>query len=143
MVYIHGMMIAVTTNYTSTMNNNTSLYVSNQNRDGGKFASKDYGIKELRSMRLSNEAWELLGKQANEQGKSRTDIIEELARGKADEQAIILKAIKAFLELQESEYGSNVMQRNKPFSTSSRSWDYLNKFIKLIENEPWELGIGE
>lgn len=124
-------------------NYNTPLYVSNQNRDAGKFAAKDYGQKELRSMRLSNEAWELLGEKAATEGRSRTDLIEELARGRADEQAIVLKTIKAFIARQESDYGSNGMQKGKDFSTSARGWDYFNKFAKLIENEPWELGIGE
>jgi hypothetical protein len=137
-------MIVVTTNYTITMTNyNTPLYVSNQNREAGKFTVKDYGKKELRSMRLSDEAWELLGSKASEEGVSRTDLIEELARGKADEQAIILKAIKAFIARQESDYGSNGMHKGREFSTKVRGWDYLNKFAQLIENEPWELGIGE
>ncbi|WP_375470997.1 hypothetical protein [uncultured Nostoc sp.] len=124
-------------------NYNTPLYVSNQNREAGKFAAKDYGQKELRSMRLSNEAWELLGEKAASEGRSRTDLIEELARGKADEQTIILKALKAFIERQEGDYGSNPAQKGKSFSTSTRDWSFLNKFTKLIENEPWELGIGE
>lgn len=123
-------------------NYNTPLYVSNQNRDAGKFAVKDYGQKELRSMRLSDEAWELLGSKASEDGKSRTDLIEELARGKADEQAIILRALNAFMERQQSEYGSNNAQKGKEFSSSTRDWSFLNKFKKLIEHDPWELGIG-
>lgn len=142
-MYIHGKMITVTTNYIIIMTNNTPLYVSNQNREAGKFATKDYKAKELRSMRLSNEAWELLGEKANNEGISRTDIVEELARGKADERAIILKAIIAFVERQESEYGANPAQKGKQFNSSTRDWSYLNKFAKLIENEPWELGIGE
>ena len=138
------MVILVTTNYTITMNNNpTPLYVSNQNRNDGKFAAKDYGNKQLRSMRISDEAWEILGSKAEENGTSRTDLIEELARGKADEQAIILKALKTFIQRQESDFGLNVMQKGKSFSRSPRGWDYLNKFASLIENEPWELGIGE
>lgn len=122
---------------------NPSLYASNQNRDAGKFAVKDYGKKELRSMRLTDEAWELLGLKAAESGTSRTDLVEELARGKADEQAIVLKAIKAFITKQESNYGSNGSQKNKEFSTNARGWDYLNKFAKLVKDEPGELGIGE
>ena len=126
------------------MNNSSNLWIGNLNRDeSGQFAPKGQDKKPMRSMRISENDWEALGLKASEQGKSRTELIEELAQGKIDEQAIILKALKAFVARQASEYGSNNAQKGKQFSKNSRSWDYLNKFANLIENEPWELGIGE
>jgi predicted DNA-binding protein len=125
------------------MNDNTKLAKTSQARaDNGKFQSSDYGAKSMRSMRLSDEAWQLLEDKAKLTGKTRTDIIEELAR-EGKEQQIIIKAIKAFIEYQESEYGINPSQKGKEFSTSTRNWAAFNKFRELIEITPWELGIDE
>ena len=121
----------------------TTNNISNQTRKAGKFATKDYGNKELRSIRLSDEAWEILGSQATESGKSRTDLIEELARTEVDEQAIILKALKQFITRQQSQFGSIGSQKGKEFSTSTRNWDCFNKFVQLVESEPSELDINK
>lgn len=126
------------------MNNSSNLWIGNLNRDdSGQFAPKGQEKKPMRSMRLSDEDWEALGAKAAEQGKSRTEIIEELAQGKIDERAAVLKALKAFIEWQREDYGNNGAQKGKQFNMSSRSWDYFNKFYKLIKEEPHELGIGE
>jgi hypothetical protein len=126
------------------MINSSNLWIGNLNRDkSGQFAPKGQDKKPMRSMRLSDEDWEALGAKASEQGKSRTEIIEELASGKIDEKAAVLKALKAFIERQAEDFGTNGAQKGKSFNTSSRSWDYFNKFYNLIKQEPHELGIGE
>lgn len=124
--------------------NNNSLWQTNLNRnEHGKFTTSDYGSKTLRSMRLSDQAWNLLGEKAEEQSKSRTDLIEEFARNKNDEQAIIMQALERFIEYKKADFGSNPAQRGKEFNTNTRAWDALREFKNLIENSPWELGIGE
>lgn len=126
------------------MNNSSNLWIVNLNRDeSGQFAPKGQDKKPMRSMRLSEEDWEALGAKASEQRKSRTELIEELAQGKIDERAAVLRAIKAFIERQAEDFGANGMQKNKQFSTSARGWDYFNKFYNLIKEEPHELNIGE
>ncbi|UYD38965.1 hypothetical protein [Tolypothrix sp. PCC 7601] len=125
------------------MNHNTKIGISARKRDDkGVYLPSDYGNKQLRSMRLSDEAWQLLEEKGIEQGKTRTDIVEELVRG-ANEQAIVMKAIEAFIKLRTEEFGENVAQRGKEFSTKTRDWSAFNKFMELVKNSPWELGIGE
>jgi hypothetical protein len=125
------------------MNDNTKLAMTARKRDDkGNFLPSDYGNKQLRSMRLSDEAWHLLEQRGIAQSKTRTDIIEELVRG-SDEHQIIVKAIEAFIKLRAEEFGENVAQRGKEFSTKTRDWSAFNKFVDLVRNSPWELGIGE
>lgn len=127
------------------MNNYTSqLWMSKLNRDdSGRFSQSDYGTKSLRSMRLSDDAWNLLEKMAIAQNKTRTDIIEEFARNQVNEQEIILAAIRRFIDRQRGDFGTNPAQKGKEFNMNSRNWEYLKKFMELVENEPWEVGIGE
>jgi uncharacterized protein (DUF1778 family) len=125
------------------MNNNIKLAKTSQSRaDNGKFQASDYGAKSMRSMRLSDEAWQLLEDRAKATGKTRTDIIEELARS-SNEQVIITKALSVFIELQKQEYGDNPSQKGKEFNRNTRNWAAFNKFMQLAIYEPWELGIGE
>ncbi|HYX19062.1 MAG TPA: hypothetical protein VE944_32870 [Nostoc sp.] len=126
------------------MTNSSNLWIGNLNRDdSGQFAPKGQEKKPMRSMRLSDEDWEALGVKASQQGKSRTELIEEFISGKADQQSAVMKAIEAFIEWQREDYGRNGAQKGKDFNMSSRSWDYFNKFYKLIEEEPHELGLGD
>lgn len=83
-------------------------------------------------MRLSDEDWEALGNKASGQGKSRTELIEELAQGKIDEKEAVIKAMKAFIQREEEGHGNNGAQKGKQFNMSSRSWDYFNKFYNQI-----------
>lgn len=125
------------------MNNHIKLAMSSRKRDEkGNFMPSNYGAKQLRSVRLSDEAWRLLEEKGIAQSKTRTDVIEELARG-SDEQVIIVKAIEAFIKLRAEEFGENVAQRGKEFSTKTRDWSAFNKFMDLVKNSPWELSIGE
>lgn len=59
-----------------------------------------------------------------------------------NEQKILLRAIRAFMAIKQQAYGSNNAQKRKPFSTTSRSWDYFKDFADLAENAPGEL-LGE
>lgn len=49
----------------------------------GHFANKGQEKREVRSIRLTDSAWEKLGKMAGDRGITRADLIEEIA---ADEQ---------------------------------------------------------
>lgn len=43
----------------------------------GQFSSKGEEFREVRSLRLTNSAWEKLGKMAEERGITRADLIED------------------------------------------------------------------
>jgi predicted DNA-binding ribbon-helix-helix protein len=49
-----------------------------ERRDDGKFAAKSAEIRQVRSIRLTDKAWENLGKLANLRSITRADLIEEL-----------------------------------------------------------------
>jgi hypothetical protein len=120
-----------------------SLWQSRIERtDNGTFAQKSFGEKKLRSMKLSDYAWDKLEKIGQATDSSRTDVIEKFTRGDNNEQEIILKALEKFIEGKQADWGSNPSQKGE-FSTKSRSWDIFNQFKKLIEDSPWEVGIGE
>lgn len=124
------------------MNNNTKLAMTSRKRtENGTYLPSDYGKKTMRSMRLTDECWDLLEKRGINEGKTRSDIVEDLARG-SNNQAIILRAIAKFIELQESDYGDNPAQKGKAFNTTTRNWAAFNKFAQLIKDSPWELGIS-
>lgn len=110
--------------------------------DNGTFSKKfDQEEKRLRSIRLTDTAWNRLQEIATEKEVSRTDVIETWARHKESEQEIVLKAIEEFIAQKRSDWGSNVSQKGE-FNMNSRSWDIFNQFKKLIEQVPYEL-LGE
>lgn len=124
------------------MTDNTPLWKTSIERDEhGRFAHKDYGAKKLRSMQLSDYAWDTFKELADKQGISRTDVIEEFARADICEQTIVLKALQNFIELKRATRGKN--QFHKEFSTDTRDWRMLNEFIKLVEVSPWDVGLSE
>jgi len=47
----------------------------------GQFGSKSDSNRKVRSLRTTDDAWEKLGKMANERGITRADLIEEFANG--------------------------------------------------------------
>lgn len=49
--------------------------------DRGKFAAKGDSIRVVRSIRLTDQAWEVLGDKADEQDMSRADYLEALVSG--------------------------------------------------------------
>ncbi|NES73975.1 MAG: ribbon-helix-helix domain-containing protein [Okeania sp. SIO2D1] len=53
-----------------------------QGRDDlGRFSSKSETFRKVRSIRLTDSTWELLGKLAEERGVTRADLLEEWAVG--------------------------------------------------------------
>jgi hypothetical protein len=111
--------------------------------DDGTFTyKKAYGGKTQRNMRLSDYAWDKLGGMAEENNYTRTDIIEEFVRGNNTDQDIVLKALEKFIEAKKAGWGSNASQKGD-FNATSRTWDIFNQFKKLVEESPWEVGIGK
>lgn len=104
----------------------------------GKFTVKLDQPKKLRTVRLTNTAWNQLQQTATKNEVSRTDVIEAWARHKESEQEIILKAIEAFVEDKKADWGNNPAQKGE-FSTKSRTWDVFNQFRELIKEAPWKL----
>lgn len=126
------------------MTQSQPLWMTSRERDiNGQFAPKEYGEKKLRSMKLSDHAWEVLEHKANEQGMSRTDIIEEFVRAEEDKQKIVIEALKAFIELKRGSRGQNQHTKNKEFSTETRDWRLFNECLKLAETAPHELGLSD
>ncbi|ARV63385.1 hypothetical protein BZZ01_32830 (plasmid) [Nostocales cyanobacterium HT-58-2] len=120
------------------------LYKTSTNRNEyGQFAPKEYGNKKLRSMMLSDDAWQILKQKADEQGISRTDVMEELVRHHISEQEIVLRTLKKFIEHKRQSYGNNAAQKQREFSTDTRSWDAFREFLKLVEISPCKLGLDE
>jgi hypothetical protein len=123
---------------------NKPLYKTRMNRDeNGQFAPKEYGQKKIRSMMLSDHAWDTLKKLADSKGVSRTDIIEEYTRLTNSEQQTVLKALNNFIEMERQSYGSNAAQRGKEFSLNARTWDAFRKFLKLADTSPCSLRLDE
>lgn len=120
------------------------LWQSNMDRDeDGTFTfKKAYGGKTQRNMRLSDYAWDKLGGMAQESDCTRTDIIEEFVRANNSEQEIVLKALEKFIQAKKADWGNNPSQKGD-FNTTSRTWDIFNQFKKLVEQSPWEVGLGE
>jgi hypothetical protein len=104
-----------------------------RNNAGTGFGQKYDEPKFLRSMKLTDYAWDKLQQLAAEQGTSRTDIIEEFTRASSPNQ-LIIEAIDKFIESEALEYGKNPSQRQKPFNTDSRDWTKLKKLRKLLED---------
>lgn len=126
------------------MTESKPLYKTSMNRDeSGQFAPKEYGEKKLRSMALSDHAWDTLKKLADDRGVSRTDIIEEFTRQQKSEQQIVVRALNNFIEAERESYGKNAAQKGKDFSLNARTWDAFRRFLKLVDISPWEVGLKE
>ena len=110
--------------------------------ENGTFAPKEFGQKKLRSMKLSDYAWNKLEAIAIETESSRTDVIENFTRSNNSEQEIVIKALEAFLKTKEADWGSNPSQKGE-FNSNSRTWDIFNQFKKLVERSPWEVDLDK
>ena len=121
------------------MNNTISQDMNRE--DNGNFAIRYDEPKELRSMRLTNHAWNTLKKLGDEDTISRSDVIERFTRNGKSKQQIILEALNSFIEYKREDWGNNPMQKGD-FSTDSRAWDKLTELKDLLKNAPWEL-LGE
>lgn len=116
------------------------LYQSSMDReDNGRFARKYAEAKKLRTMQLTGTAWRNLEKIAEANGCTRTDLIEAWARTTVSEQAILLRAIEKFIELERLEFGENSMQKGRRFSMDSRKWDAFRKFTAIASSSPSQL----
>ena len=104
-----------------------------RSKTGAVFGQKYDEPKFLRSMKLTDYAWDTLQQLAAQQGSSRTDIIEQFTRASSPTQ-LMLEAINKFIESEALEYGQNPSQRQKPFNTDSRDWTKLKKLKKLLED---------
>lgn len=117
--------------------NNSSLLRTMDRDENGKFAIKYGEAKSIRSMKLTDEAWQKLKDIGDSKNISRTDVIERFCREEENKQEIILKALNQFIQDKKESYGKNPSQRGE--FKFSRAWDCLLEFQDLIENAPWEL----
>lgn len=128
------------------MTEQTAAYNINVKRDSdGQFSQKEYGEKKLRSMKLSDHAWDTLEAIARERNISRTDVIEELTRQRLntiDKQAIVAEALQEFIQYKQDAYGKNAMQRHKQFTMDARTWDVFREFLKLVNTLPEKLKLS-
>lgn len=103
----------------------------------GTFAQKFVGEeKKLRSVRLTDTAWNKLHDIGNSLSVSRTDAIEHIARwGLRDERQIILAAIDRYIESQLAKSGGNQYKKKGESVDINkiRDWTHLLKFKKEIE----------
>jgi len=119
--------------------------ISTKRSSDGQFTQKEYGEKKLRTMKLSDHAWDTLDAMARERNISRTDVIEELTRQRlnpVDKQAIVREALQEFIQYKQDAYGKNAMQRNKEFTMHSRTWDVFREFLKLVNSLPEKLKLS-
>lgn len=123
------------------MNNNTTPQDMNRD-DNGKFLTRYDEPKVIRSMKLTDTAWEALKDLGDEDCISRTDVIERLVRAKDSPQKAILKALNTFIEDEQKDWQESKNPMQKGEFKFSRTWDKLLKFKDLIQNAPWEL-LGE
>jgi predicted DNA-binding ribbon-helix-helix protein len=121
------------------MNFNPLWKTSLERSAAGKFERKFINEnKKLRSVRLTDTAWDVLENIANQNGISRTDVIELWAREKENQQKILLRAIEQFISDKQEEYGLNNRQKGE-FNTNTRDWTRFKEFAELARNAPWEL----
>jgi predicted DNA-binding ribbon-helix-helix protein len=100
--------------------------------ENGNFTHKGYGEKKTRAIRISDEGWDKLQALAESQNCSRADLIENLARSKAEDREIVIKALEAFLNIKQANWGSNGSQKGE-FNSNSRTWDIFNQFKAFVE----------
>jgi hypothetical protein len=128
------------------MTEQTATYNVAMKRDSdGQFIPKEYGEKKLRSMKLSDHAWDTLETMARERNISRTDVIEELTRQRlnpVDKQAIVKEALQEFIQYKQDAYGKHNMQRDKQFTMDARTWDVFREFLKLVNSLPEKLKLS-
>lgn len=125
------------------MTETTGIYNLNKRDSSGQFAPSLYGEKKIRSMKLTNHAWDTLESMGIKRGMTRTDVIEEFTRQETTEQQIILKALQKFIELKKQSFPKYLTQKGKQFSTDTRSWDIFNEFLQLIQSSPDELDVDK
>ena len=123
------------------MNNNTIPQDMNRD-DDGKFLTRYDEPKVLRSMKLTDTAWQALKEIGDENCISRTDVIERFVRANNSHQKVILKALDTFIEDAKIDYKSSNNPMQKGEFKFSRDWTKLLKFRDIIENAPWEV-LGE
>lgn len=116
----------------------TSMERSVNGKFERKFADE---AKKLRSIRLTDTAWNTLENIANQKELTRTDIIELWTREKETQQEILVRAIEEFISQKQEEYGLNNRQKGE-FNTDTRDWTRFREFAELARNAPYEL-LGE
>lgn len=99
----------------------------------GTFDRKFDESKKLRSIKLTDTAWDNLEKIALASGISRTDVIEQWTREEATKQQIFLEAINTFIEDQRRHHKANSNQFKKEFSLDTRDWRKFREFKELAE----------
>lgn len=125
---------------TVIMNNTISQDMNRE--DNGNFAIRYDEPKTLRSMRLTDYAWNTLKELGDKNTISRSDVIERLTRDGKSHQKVFLDALNTFIEDEKEGYRNSDNPMQKGEFKFSRSWDKLLKFKDLIENAPWEV-LGE
>lgn len=119
------------------MNNTISQDMNRE--DNGNFAIRYNEPKTLRSIRLTDHAWDALKELGDKDTISRTDVIERFTRNGKSHQKLILEALNTFIEDERLDWGKTNNPMQKSEFKFSRSWDKLLKFKELIESAPWEL----
>lgn len=122
------------------MNNTISQDMNRE--DNGNFAIRYEEPKILRSMRLTDHAWDTLKELGDKDTISRSDVIERLTRNGKSHQKVMLEALNTFIEDEQSDWGTTNNPMQKGEFKFSRTWDKFLKFKNLIENAPWEV-LGE
>lgn len=121
------------------MDYNALWHTSMERSETGEFKQKFSGeAKKLRTLRLTDTAWNYLQQVATDREVTRTDVIEAWAREKQSKQAIVCSALKQYIEDKRTEYGTNNSQKGS-FSTNTRDWSHFNKFLDLAIKAPWEV----
>lgn len=119
---------------------NSNLLRTMDRDENGKFSLRYSEAKNIRSMKLTDSAWQKLKEIGDSKNISRTDVIERFCREGENKQEIVLKAINQFIQDKKDSYGENPAQKGE--FKFSRAWDCLIEFQDLIQNAPWEL-LGE
>ncbi len=73
--------------------NNTTLLRTMDRDESGKFSLRYAQAKKLRSMQLTDSAWQKLKDIGDSKNISRTDVIERFCREGENKQEIVLKAL--------------------------------------------------
>jgi hypothetical protein len=77
--------------------------VEQERQEGGKFAAKGFAPREVRSIRLTDKTWHLLGDRADENDMSKADFLEGLFSGEIDWQSEDLESDKNDLDFDPQE----------------------------------------
>lgn len=101
----------------------------------GTFTEKFIGEpKKLRSIRLTDTAWDKLEEIAENLSITRTDFIELIARQYQSEEKIALTLLDRFIE-QESQRDRKGNQYGTDLKPKARTWDKFNQFKEWVKNE--------